>query len=125
MIFGGNLFLGAGMVGLGAAALVLPAGMLLLALRALCAAFSAIGGPMQDITVATLRQTSAAACRPRGGGAGLHGHEQSRACWSRCCSRRTLFDAIGVAQTVIACGVAALLVVRGRMGAAAENADGT
>jgi MFS family permease len=56
MIFGGNLFLGVGTVLLGLAGLVLPSHLLIAGFVG-AALLSAIGGPMQDITVATLRQT--------------------------------------------------------------------
>ena len=56
-IFAGNLFLGGGMVGLAAVEVAgLPAAALLPAYM-LAAACSAVGGPMQDIPVAVLRQT--------------------------------------------------------------------
>ena len=56
MIFGGNCFGGVGTALLGVAGWLAPPGWLLPALMG-AAAVSAIGGPMQDITVATLRQT--------------------------------------------------------------------
>ena len=56
LIFGGNLFLGLGIVLLGVTATLAPPAWLL-PLFCACAALSAIGGPMQDITTATLRQT--------------------------------------------------------------------
>jgi hypothetical protein len=56
MVFGGNLALGGGIVAMGVAALILPSAWLLPCFMA-AAAVSAIGGPMQDIVVATLRQT--------------------------------------------------------------------
>jgi MFS family permease len=56
MMFGGNLVLGVGMGAIGLCALLLPPLWLLPALLC-CSALSAIGGPMQDITTATLRQT--------------------------------------------------------------------
>lgn len=55
MIFGGNLVLGAGIVLLGVAGMVLPPGWLMTGFIS-AALISAVGGPMQDITVATLRQ---------------------------------------------------------------------
>ncbi len=57
LMFGGNLFQGAGILLMGTVAAFAPRDLLLPLLCA-CAALSAIGGPMQDITTATIRQTS-------------------------------------------------------------------
>jgi MFS family permease len=56
LIFGGNLFVGGGILVLGLSGLLLPPAWLVAGCVA-AALISAIGGPMQDITVATLRQT--------------------------------------------------------------------
>jgi MFS family permease len=56
LIFGGNLFVGCGILVLGLSGLLLPPAWLVAGCVA-AALISAIGGPMQDITVATLRQT--------------------------------------------------------------------
>ncbi len=56
MIFSGNVCLGLGMLGLGVAA-ALPAGWLLPVAMA-SSGLAAVGGPMQDITTAVLRQTA-------------------------------------------------------------------
>jgi hypothetical protein len=57
LIFWGNIVLAIGIAGIGLAGLLVPARLLLPCLMA-GAAISAVGGPMQDITVATLRQTA-------------------------------------------------------------------
>ena len=56
MIFAGNVCLGLGILGVGAAA-ALPAGWLLPVAMA-SSGLAAVGGPMQDITTAVLRQTA-------------------------------------------------------------------
>ena len=58
VIFAGNVCLGLGILGIGAAA-ALPGGWLLPVAMA-SAGLAAVGGPMQDITVAVLRQTELA-----------------------------------------------------------------
>ena len=57
-IFGGNVALGLGILGLGAAVALPPAWLIPAAMAA--AGLAAIGGPMQDIAVAVLRQTALA-----------------------------------------------------------------
>jgi hypothetical protein len=59
MIFGGNCFLGTGIALLALAAILVPPAWMLPAFAA-AAALGAIGGPMHDITMATLRQTQLA-----------------------------------------------------------------
>ena len=56
MIFAGNICLGLGILGVGAAA-ALPAGWLLPVAMA-SSGLDAVGGPMHDITTAVLRQTA-------------------------------------------------------------------
>jgi MFS transporter, DHA3 family, macrolide efflux protein len=56
LIFGGNLLLGTGVVLLAIASALLPDAELFPALAA-AAALAAVGGPMQDIPNATMRQT--------------------------------------------------------------------
>jgi len=56
MIFGGNIIFGTGVLLLGLAGLLLPTPLMLAGLMG-AAMVSAIGGPMHDITNATLRQT--------------------------------------------------------------------
>lgn len=55
IIFAGNLCLGIGIIGLGLAGLAAPPAWQVPAF-CLAAAFASMGGPMQDITMATLRQ---------------------------------------------------------------------
>lgn len=57
-IFGGNVALGLGILGLGAAVALPPAWLIPAAMAA--AGLAAVGGPMQDIAVAVLRQTALA-----------------------------------------------------------------
>lgn len=56
VVFAGNVCLGLGILGVGAAA-ALPGGWLL-PVAMLSSGLAAVGGPMQDITVAVLRQTA-------------------------------------------------------------------
>lgn len=56
LVFGSDLVLGAGMVGIGLAALFLPPEWVVPGMCA-AAAFAAVGGPMSDIPTAVLRQT--------------------------------------------------------------------
>jgi MFS transporter, DHA3 family, macrolide efflux protein len=108
LIFGGNLFVGAGVIGIGAAPLLFPPWFLLPAFG-LFAAFSAIGGPMQDITTATLRQTVlpqpelAAAVR-------AFMVMNNFGLLLALLVAPTLFDTIGVPAAVMTCGTAMLLV---------------
>ena len=103
MIFAGDIFLGLGTAGLGVSALLLPPGQMLAGFMA-SAAFAAIGGPMQDILVATLRQTELpapdlpAAVRTfmALAGAGV---------LLTLAMAPSVFDAIGVPQAVIGCGL--------------------
>jgi DHA3 family macrolide efflux protein-like MFS transporter len=108
LIFGGNVFVGAGIIGIGAAPLLFQPAFLLLAFG-LSAAFSAIGGPMQDITTATLRQTAlpqpdlAAAVR-------AFMVMNNLGLLLALLIAPTLFDTIGVPAAVMACGGAIVLV---------------
>ena len=105
-IFAGNCIGGSGIVLLGLAGLLAPPGWLLAALVG-AAALGAIGGPLQDITVATLRQTALprhdlpAAVRAfmvmNNGGALLALLAAPR-----------VFDSIGVAPAVMLCGAITL-----------------
>lgn len=56
LMFSGSLTSGAGIIGLGVAALAPLGGTAMLAALACAAALSAVGGPMKDVPVATLRQ---------------------------------------------------------------------
>jgi predicted MFS family arabinose efflux permease len=103
LIFGGNFVLGAGIIAMGLAGLFIPARWLLTACI-MAAAFAAPGGPMQDITAATLRQTEL-----------LHGDlaaavrafmvmNQLGALIALLAAPR-VFDAIGIAPAMLLCGV--------------------
>jgi hypothetical protein len=108
MIFGGNCFGGIGIVLLGLAGLLAPPAWRLPAFIG-AAAVTAIGGPLQDITVATLRQTVLprhdlpAAVRAfmvmNNGGALVALLAAPR-----------VFDTIGVAAAVVLCGAITLAV---------------
>jgi DHA3 family macrolide efflux protein-like MFS transporter len=108
LIFSGNLILGLGMAGMGLAGALLPGASLLPALLA-CSGLAAIGGPMQDITMATLRQTvlplpdMAAAVRAYMVMNAL-GMLLALLCapW--------MFDALGVPRAILLCGLAVALV---------------
>jgi MFS family permease len=108
LIFSGNVILGSFMGGMGLAAMLLPTRWLLAALLA-CSACSAIGGPMQDITMATLRQTAlpladmAAAVR-------AYMVMNALGMLLALLAAPWLFDAIGVAQAVLLCGAAVAAV---------------
>ncbi len=108
MIFGGNLFLGNGMVLLGMAGWVLPTHSLLMGFVG-AALLSAIGGPMQDITVATLRQTVLKRSDIAAGTRAFVVVNQAGLLLALLASP-LLFDVIGVAQTVVLCGVSVLVV---------------
>ena len=102
LIFGGNFVLGAGIMAMSLAALLMPAHLLLPACL-LTAGFAAFGGPMQDITAATLRQTElphadlAAAVRA------FMVMNQLGALIALLAAPR-LFDAIGIAPATMLCG---------------------
>lgn len=108
MIFGGNLFLGTGVALLGLAGWMLPRELMLAGLMA-AAMLSAIGGPMQDITVATRRQTI---LRPGDIAAGTRAFVvmNQAGLLAGLLASPLLFRAAGVAPTVIGCGIAVLAV---------------
>jgi DHA3 family macrolide efflux protein-like MFS transporter len=106
MIFGGNLFLGVGVLLLGLAGLVLPTHLLLAGLVG-AALVSAIGGPMQDITVATRRQTILAPPDIAAGTRAFVVVNQAGLLLGLLASP-LLFSLLGVAPTVMACGLAVL-----------------
>jgi MFS family permease len=108
MIFGGNLFLGCGIMLLGLAGLLLPQPLLQAGLMG-AALVSAVGGPMQDITVATRRQTVLPRAEIAAGTRAFVVVSQTGSLVGLLASP-LLFDAIGVAQTVVLCGVAILVV---------------
>ena len=106
LMFGGNLFLGSGIVLLGVVVAFAPRD-LLLPLSCACAALSAIGGPMLDITTATLRQTSL----PRGDlAAAVRAFMVMNALGLlvTLLAAPGIIDRIGVATAIGACGVAIL-----------------
>lgn len=108
LIFGGNLILAVGMTAMGLAAVALPAAWMLPAF-ALAAAFSATGGPMQDITVATLRQTKlphedlAAAVR-------AFMVVNNLGMLIALLLAPTVFDRLGIAGGVVLCGLVVLAI---------------
>jgi len=108
MIFGGNLFLGCGIVCLGLAGVVLPGSWLLAGFIA-AALLSAIGGPMQDITTATRRQTVLPRAEIAAGTRAFVVVNQAGLLVALLASP-LLFDGVGVAWTVIGCGGAVLAV---------------
>ena len=107
-IFSGNVILGSFMAGMGLAAMVAPRAWLFAVLLA-CSACSAVGGPMQDITMATLRQTAlpladmAAAVR-------AYMVMNALGMLLALLAAPWLFGAIGVAQAVLLCGAAVAAV---------------
>jgi MFS family permease len=108
MIFGGNLFLGFGVVLLGLCGVVLPADWLLAGL-VVAALISAVGGPMQDITVATRRQTVLEAVDIAAGTRAFVVMNQVGLLAGLLISP-VLFTTLGVAPTVMVCGACVLLV---------------
>jgi DHA3 family macrolide efflux protein-like MFS transporter len=104
LIFAGNCLGGLGVLLLGAAGLLLPPACLLTAFCA-AAAIGAVGGPMQDIMVATLRQTEL----PRADiAAAIRAFilVNNLGLLVTLTVAPVLFDAIGVAAAVLLCGVA-------------------
>ena len=108
LIFGGNMVLSAGIIAMSLAGLFLPAYLLLPACIT-TAAFAGCGGPMQDITAATLRQTElphadlAAAVRA------FMVMNQLGVLVALLVAPR-VFDAIGIAPAMLLCGVLILVV---------------
>lgn len=108
MIFGGNLFQGIGITTLGlAGTLLAPAHLQAGFIGA--ALISAIGGPMQDITVATLRQTVLGTGDIAAGTRAFVVVNQAGLLVGLLVSP-LLFRAIGVAPTIICAGIAILSV---------------
>ncbi len=107
-IFGGNFVLGAGIIAMSLAGLAMPARLLLPACI-ITAALAAFGGPMQDITAATLRQTElphadlAAAVRA------FMVMNQLGALIALLAAPR-VFDAIGIAPAMLLCGAMIFVV---------------
>ncbi len=108
IIFGGNLFLGSGIALLGLAGWVLPSPFLLAGLMG-AALISAIGGPMQDITVATHRQTVLGVGDIAAGTRAFVVMNQLGLLVGLLVSP-LLFAAFGVAPTVVLCGFAVLAI---------------
>ena len=108
LIFGGNMVLSAGIFAMSLAGLFLHAYLLLPACIT-TAAFAGCGGPMQDITAATLRQTElphadlAAAVRA------FMVMNQLGVLVALLAAPR-VFDAIGIAPAMLLCGVLILVV---------------
>ncbi len=107
MIFGGNVFLGIGLTVLGLAGATLASSSLLAGFVA-AALLSAIGGPMQDITVATLRQTVLPRADIAAGTRAFVVMSQAGMLLALLLSP-LLFAGIGVAPTVMRCGLAVLI----------------
>ncbi len=121
MIFGGNLFLAVGILLLGLAGWVLPPPYILSGLIG-AALVSAIGGPMQDITVATRRQTLLANADIAAGTRAFVVMNQAGLLIGMLISP-LLFATIGVAPAIMVCGASVLLVcLAGLRRFAAENA---
>lgn len=105
-IFGGNLVLGIGILALGLVPLLVPDGWLIPAL-ATASAFSAFGGPMQDILVATLRQTELRrADLPAAVRAFMAAN--SAGLLLTLAVMPVLFDGLGVPQAIMLCGASIL-----------------
>ncbi|HEX3349667.1 MAG TPA: MFS transporter [Acetobacteraceae bacterium] len=108
LIFAGIGFVGLGMAALGAAPLLVSPGFMLPVL-CLCAGFSAIGGPMQDITTATLRQLElpkadlAASVR-------AYIVMNNLGLLISLLVAPTVFDTIGIPATIVLCGAGELLI---------------
>jgi hypothetical protein len=101
-IFGGNLCLGTGILLLGGAVLLLPAARMLPWLMA-AAALGAIGGPLHDITMATLRQTRLAAPDMAAAVRAYIVTSQAGAL-AAMLAAPTIFAAIGVGAAIMLCG---------------------
>ena len=112
MVFRGNFMLGGGIVLIGAAGAFAPAGVQF-PLMMLGAAISAVGGPMQDITVATMRQMQVPR---RDMGATVRAYMLTNQTGSllTMLAAPTAFDAIGVAPAVVVCG--AVIIAVGLLG---------
>ncbi|MCW3474394.1 MFS transporter [Limobrevibacterium gyesilva] len=108
MIFGGNLFLGTGIVALGLSGLLLPAAWMLPCFIA-SAALGAIGGPMHDVTMATLRQTVLARADMAAAVRAFMVMNQVGTLVALLAAP-VVFDATGVPQAVMLCGAAILCV---------------
>ena len=116
-IFWGNFLLAAGIVIIGAAAILAPADWLFACLL-LGSSIAAIGGPMHDITVATLRQLAVPG-REMGPAVRAFMLLNHLGAFIAMLMAPTILDAIGVAATTILCGtticaVAALGIMRFR-----------
>lgn len=105
---GGLLIIGGGLAAIGPAALYLPHGWRLLAICA-AAGFAAIGGPMEDIVVAVLRQTHLP----------LADQAPAMRAWLvannvglllALAAAPTVFGAIGVAPAIALCGLSLMAV---------------
>ena len=122
MIFCGNFLLGGGIVVLGVAGHCVQ-GPLLFALLFAGAAISAAGGPMQDITVATLRQIQVPR-RDMGAAVRAFMLVNQTGSLLAMLAAPSAFEAIGIAPAVVVCGVAIIgvgLVGMRRFGAAAAG----
>ncbi|MDE2198333.1 MAG: MFS transporter [Rhodospirillales bacterium] len=108
VIFTGNLFLGSGIVMLGLAGLAAPAPLLLAAFMG-AAALSAIGGPLQDITVAALRQTALPRADLPAAVRAFMALNQAGTLVALAASP-LVFDRLGVARGVTLCGATILVV---------------
>ena len=108
MIFRGNFLLGGGIVVLGLAGHFV-AGPLLFALLVAGAAISAVGGPMQDITVATLRQMLVPR-RDMGAAVRAFMLVNQTGSLLAMLAAPSAFEAIGIAPAVVVCGVAIIAV---------------
>ncbi|MBV9813100.1 MAG: hypothetical protein JO326_10115 [Acetobacteraceae bacterium] len=108
MIFAGITFVGIGIVALGIAPLLAP-GDVLLPLLCLCAGLSAIGGPLQDITTATLRQLELPA-RDLAAAVRAYLVMNNAGLLVALLIAPTVFDTIGVPATIVLCGVGELLI---------------
>jgi hypothetical protein len=109
IVFGGLALVGAGMALLGVAGLAgLPRGWLLPALCA-AAAFGAVGGPMEDVAVAVLRQTRLPRTElaPVARAFLANGSLGTVAAFL---AAPKLFDALGAAPTIVVCGGTLLAV---------------
>jgi hypothetical protein len=103
MIFAGNMALGCGIAMLGASVLLVPPAYLLPCLIG-AAALGAVGGPMHDITMATLRQTQ---LEPADMAAVVRAYmvmSQAGALGAMMAAP-SLFDALGIAPAILLCGV--------------------
>jgi MFS family permease len=102
LIFGGNFVLGAGIIAMSLAGFLMPARLLLPACIA-TAAFAACGGPMQDITAATLRQTELPHADLAPAVRAFMVMNQLGALIALLAAPR-LFDAIGIVPAMVLCG---------------------